>query len=130
MQITVGPLDLHKCSSRADRATLAGVPPCAGECRFVCGKPVGKRRRGPDLWDFCGRVDALLSVLTMVRNRAVASAILGALGEIASDFDSPQPLHGFWAGLAYAFLEKTASSSDRGGTVSSARGNPVLNDRV
>jgi hypothetical protein len=31
-----------------------------------------------------GRADALLSVLTMVRNRPVASATLGYLGETAS----------------------------------------------
>ena len=40
-QMTVRLLNLHTGSSRAYRATLAGVPPCAGECRFVCGKPVG-----------------------------------------------------------------------------------------
>jgi hypothetical protein len=34
-------LNLHKGSSRAYRARLAGVPTCAGECRFVRGKPVG-----------------------------------------------------------------------------------------
>jgi hypothetical protein len=44
----------------------------------------GKLRRGPDLWDFCGASDALLSLLTMVRNRAVADVTLGSLDEIAS----------------------------------------------
>src|ERR1700748_486751 len=37
----IAPGYLHKSSSRAYRARLAGVPACAGECRFVCGKPVG-----------------------------------------------------------------------------------------
>ena len=40
-QITVGPLYLHKGLSRAYTTRLTGVPTCAGECRFVCGKPVG-----------------------------------------------------------------------------------------
>jgi hypothetical protein len=41
LQLTVSPLDLHRGSSRAYGATLAGVPPCAAECRRVCGNLVG-----------------------------------------------------------------------------------------
>ena len=83
LQITVSPLDLHKCSSRADRATLAGVPPCAGECRFVCGKPVGKCRRGPDLWVFCGASGRAAQPLDDGSKSRRCQRDLGSLGETA-----------------------------------------------
>jgi hypothetical protein len=72
MHITVSPLDLHKFLSRAYRATLAGVPRVPGMpfCRWeTCGNAVAARH----LWDFCRGDRTPLSLLTMVRNRAVGS---------------------------------------------------------
>jgi len=55
---SAAPPHLRKCSSRADRATLAGVPPCAGECRHVRGFPVWTPPEAAGLWDICGAKDS------------------------------------------------------------------------
>ena len=57
-------------------ATLAGVPPCAGEGRRACGILVGDAAADPDLRDFCGASGRAAQPLDVVRNRAVASATL------------------------------------------------------
>ena len=56
-----GPLHLHKCLSGAYTDILAVVPPCTGECRIVCGYPVGITPQHPDLWGFCGGADGMLA---------------------------------------------------------------------
>ena len=43
--------------ARANESILASVPPCAGECRIVCGYLVGATPDDPDLWGFCGGAD-------------------------------------------------------------------------
>jgi hypothetical protein len=74
--MTVRPLDLHKGLSRAYGATLAGVPPCAGECRFCLWETCGERRRGPDLWDFCGASGRAARPIDDSSESCVASATL------------------------------------------------------
>ena len=46
---------------RANKSILAAVPPCAVECRIVCGYLVGITPVDPDLWGFCGGAGDVLA---------------------------------------------------------------------
>jgi len=81
--MTVSPLDLHKCSSRAYRATLAGVPPCAGEYRHVRGFPVGTPPEAAGLWDFCGGKDWQFKLFSDHSTRQTMPTLASFRGPVA-----------------------------------------------